>query len=178
MLCQGLRRALSDRPDALNWIEDFAQDSALCILQDIHQFRGDSHFTTWALSIAMRTAFDELRRKRWKDISLDVLISTGDTHHPSTLQTTERDLDRQKLFTTLRHAIDTQLTVKQRKALIAEFKEMPQLEIARQLGTTRNAVYKLTHDARKSLKSKLAEAGITAEMVRWALTTEGAADEA
>lgn len=66
MLCHGLQRAFFSRPDALNWIEDFAQDTAICILRDLPKFRGDSHFTTWALPIAVRVSFDEMRRKRWE----------------------------------------------------------------------------------------------------------------
>jgi RNA polymerase sigma-70 factor (ECF subfamily) len=39
---------------------------------------------------------------------------------------------------------------------------MPQDEIANQLGSNRNAIYKLTHDARKRLKKCLEAAGYTA----------------
>lgn len=173
LLCQGLRRALRDRPEAMAWVEDFAQDAAVRILQDLYQFRGDSQFATWALSIAMRVAFDELRRKRWKDVSLDNLLNAGDAHHPSKAQDQDAGLDRQKIFFALHRAIETQLTARQRTALLAEFKGMPQSEIARQLGLTRNAVYKLTHDARKNLKRGLSQAGITMETVRWALATKG-----
>jgi RNA polymerase sigma-70 factor (ECF subfamily) len=45
---------------------------------------------------------------------------------------------------------------------------MPQEEIAAQLGTNRNAVYKLCHDARRALQRSLAQAGYTADSVRWA----------
>ena len=34
------------------------------------------------------------------------------------------------------------------------------LEIARQLGSNRNAVYKLTHDARRKLRTHLTECGL------------------
>ena len=36
---------------------------------------------------------------------------------------------------------------------------MPQDEIGRQLGSNRNAIYKLTHDARRRLKAGLEAAG-------------------
>jgi hypothetical protein len=52
---------------------------------------------------------------------------------------------------------------KQRLALTAELKGMPQDEIARQLGSNRNAVYKLTHDARCRLKAGLEAAGFGAD---------------
>jgi RNA polymerase sigma-70 factor (ECF subfamily) len=43
---------------------------------------------------------------------------------------------------------------------------MPQDEIARQLGSNRNAVYKLTHDARKRLKQGLEAAGFDADDIQ------------
>lgn len=178
LLRQGLRGALRDRPEAISWVEDFAQDAAVRILRDLPQFRGESQFTTWALSIAMRVAFDELRRKRWKDVSLDTLVNAGDAQHPSAMQDADARLDRQKIFGLLHAAIQRRLTARQREALMAEFKGMPQSEIARHLGLTRNAVYKLTHDARKSLLRALLEVGVTVEAVRWALSNQGASDEA
>ena len=55
------------------------------------------------------------------------------------------------------------LTTKQREALLAALRGMPLDEIARHLGINRNALYKLTHDARKRLKRGLEAAGFTAE---------------
>ena len=50
-------------------------------------------------------------------------------------------------------------------ALTAELNEMPQDEIARYLGSNRNALYKLTHDARRRLRQGLEAAGFTAENI-------------
>ena len=58
--------------------------------------------------------------------------------------------------------IERELTEKQRTALLAELKGMPLEEIGRRLGSNRNAVYKLTHDARKRLKKHLEAAGYSA----------------
>jgi RNA polymerase sigma-70 factor (ECF subfamily) len=60
--------------------------------------------------------------------------------------------------------IETELTDRQRVAMIAILQSgMPMDEIARQLGTNRNALYKLLHDARKRLQQRLEEtAGLTA----------------
>ncbi|MCG8377966.1 MAG: sigma-70 family RNA polymerase sigma factor [Proteobacteria bacterium] len=88
-LLRGLRAALSSRVDgdidALT--EDFAQDALLKILKSIDSFRGESRFTTWAQKIAIHVAFSELRRRRWKDISLQSLIETpeGDEYTPAIL---------------------------------------------------------------------------------------------
>ena len=65
----------------------------------------------------------------------------------------------------LDRAIEKELTERQRVALKAELRGMPQEEIGRRLGSNRNAVYKLLHDARRKLKSALERAGYTADYV-------------
>jgi RNA polymerase sigma-70 factor (ECF subfamily) len=42
---------------------------------------------------------------------------------------------------------------------------MPLEEVARRMGTNRNAMYKLLHDARQRLKKKMEEEGLSAEDV-------------
>ena len=69
----------------------------------------------------------------------------GTTSPAGALETTAPE--RRALVGTMYEAIRHELTGRQRIALLAELKGMPQSEIARQLGSNRNAVYKLTHDA-------------------------------
>jgi RNA polymerase sigma factor (sigma-70 family) len=59
------------------FIEDVAQDATLRILERIDSFQGRSRFTTWATTIAIRLAFTELRRARWRDVSLDQFLASG-----------------------------------------------------------------------------------------------------
>src|SRR6056297_1538643 len=63
-----LRRKAPAQADAL--AEDFAQDALLHILDRLDTFRGEARFTTWAAKVAVRLALSELRRLRWKDVSL------------------------------------------------------------------------------------------------------------
>ncbi len=63
------------------------------------------------------------------------------------------------------------LTEKQRQTLLAELNGMPQEEIGRRMGSNRNAVYKLAHDARKRLKQGLEAAGYTVADMESALGT-------
>jgi len=79
--------------------------------------------------------------------------------------------ERKAILEKMQALIESELTEKQRAALTAELKGMPQDEIARHLGSNRNAVYKLTHDARKRLKQALQAAGYVAEDVHAAFTT-------
>ena len=165
------QKALSDLRDALlrslrgalwnsshiddAFLEDTVQDSIIRVLERLKQFERRSQFLTWAVSIAIRVAMSELRRRRWKDVSLDEVIAdanlaldkvSDDGPEPSIQR------EREAIIEMMHGLIQNNLTEKQRVALLAELKEMPQDEIARHIGSNRNAVYKLTHDARKRLK--------------------------
>lgn len=150
--------------------EDCAQEALVRIGQRLADYRGQSRLTTWALSIATRVAFDELRHSRWKDLSLDAM--TADARGPVSFEpqvdaNQERSLVRQRVLDRLREVIERDLTDKQRLVLVAELNGTPHLEIAREMGTTRNALYKLSHDARRRVKRHLEASGISAADVLW-----------
>ena len=175
VLVRGLRfglKGILGRKGALEQIEDFAQDSLLRILDNLDSFRGESRFTTWAQKIAMRVAFSELRRKRWENISLDQLLSADsrDTFSPSTFPDSSPDPEHlasgRMAVELITDIIDTNLTELQRNALKAiVIHRMPMDEVARQLETNRNALYKLLHDARKKVRTELERRGLTAEEI-------------
>ena len=100
-LVRGLRHALSDVPPQN--LEDFAQDALLKILAGLDSFRGESRFTTWANKIAIRVAFSEMRRRRWKDISLQDLLSENDNGDYGSSTHIIRYLLRSFLHLRLRH---------------------------------------------------------------------------
>jgi RNA polymerase sigma-70 factor (ECF subfamily) len=166
-LLRGLRRALSHRASAGDeFLEDVVQDSLVRILKRLPQFEGRSRFLTWALSVAIRVAMSELRRRRWKDISLEDAIAGADLAAQRAIDNEpgpDARWEREAILGAMHDLIQNGLTVKQRDALLAELRGMPHDEIARHLGSNRNALYKLTHDARKRLKRGLEAAGFTAE---------------
>ena len=168
-LLRNLRKALANRPYAdESFLEDAVQDSVMRILERIDQFEGRSRFLTWATSIAIHVAMGELRRSRWKDVSLDDVVLEADFIPQRAINpdiSPDAQLDRESLLAAMQRAIEEDLTEKQRTALIAELKGMPQEEIARHLGSNRNAIYKMTHDARKKLRKGLEAAGYTVEDV-------------
>lgn len=168
ILRRGLRRALTSRATADDgFIEDMSQEGIMKVLGGLGTFRGDSRFTTWAISIAVRVAFTELRRARWKDVSLDQLVEDAPTRLPTASPTTPPSQDeRQSILAQMYRVLESDLTDRQRRALVAELRGMPQAEIAAQMGLTRNALYKLTHDARQNLKRGLEAAGISGDEVR------------
>lgn len=161
-LLRGLGKALATRgrvDDAD--LEDFAQEGTLKVLARLKQFRGDSRFTTWATSVAIRLAFTELRRRRWRDVSLDEMSE------PVPLQVDEtpgadEQLQQQELHQALRRAIDEVLTERQRTVILAELAGTPGVVLADRLGVQAGALYKMYHDARKKLRQALSEDGFSA----------------
>ena len=168
VLRRGLRRALTGRVAADDgFIEDMTQEGVLKVLGGLTTFRGDSRFTTWAITVAVRVAFTELRRARWRDVSLDRLVEDAPARLPAAPPADGSSRDaRQAILATMHRVLETGLTDRQRQALVAELRGMPQAEIAAQMGLTRNALYKLTHDARQNLKRGLEAAGIGGDEVR------------
>jgi RNA polymerase sigma-70 factor (ECF subfamily) len=58
-----------------------------------------------------------------------------------------------------------ELTDKQRKAMTAIMEGFPLEEAAQRLGTNRNALYKMLHDARLRLKKRLEKEGLTMQEI-------------
>lgn len=171
-LKRGLVKALGGRQGVdIHRVEDWSQDALLRILDRLDTFRGDSRFTTWAVTVAVRVALTQLRSLRWKNVSLDALADGDRTgHEPADPGVSpERMLQRRQIAEILNRAIATDLTEKQRLLIRAELAGMPQELIAENMGTNRNALYKLGHDARKKLKEVLTAAGITSDELAYAL---------
>ncbi len=150
-----------------NLAEDFAQDAVLKVLAGLSSYRGDCLFTTWATAIAMRVAFSEMRRARWKDVSLENLAEQSHFPDPPTSSPKpDVTMARDQLIGRLRELIATMLSERQRELIQAELSGMPQAVLCDRLKTNRNALYKLGHDARVKLKNALLADGISEADVR------------
>ncbi len=172
LLQRGLRYALASHSKVDDEaIEDFIQDALLKILDNVDSFRGESKFTTWAQKIAVNVAFTELRRLRWRDVSLDEITdSKGLDFVPEMLvdgsATPDQQATQRIFLETLGRLIETELTDRQRQALVTvQVQGMPLEEVARRMGSNRNAMYKLLHDARRRLKQQMEAEGLSPEVV-------------
>ncbi|HEY52403.1 MAG TPA: sigma-70 family RNA polymerase sigma factor [Caldilineae bacterium] len=146
---------------------DFAQDSVLIILKKSDQFQGRSKFTTWAAKIAVHQALGELRRARWRDVSLDELTADG-SFEPDFLNTEQATPEQKALqsdiIATVMDVMQNELSERQRQALYARLVlGVPSGLLAEQMNTNPNALYKLIHDARKRLKARLVDRGLSPE---------------
>jgi len=167
IIYKGLPYALSrwlspDQPQFNSLVEEVTQETLLRVLDQLGTFEGRSQFTTWVHKIAVRIALTELRRKRWRDSSLDELTENEDIPPPSGLladpqASPETSAERTDMLERVRRIIDEELTERQRQAsLLLGVQDMPMEEAARKLKTNRNALYKLLHDARLRLRTRLA----------------------
>ena len=161
-LVAGLVRMLRPKRVPEAQCEDFAQEALLRIGARLQGFRGESRFLTWALAVAARLAFDELRHRQWRDVSLEDVDPGGRAERADPAPGQEHALARARVLDALDVAIREALTEKQRTVLVAELNGMPQAEIAARMGMTRNALYKLAHDARRKLRKRLLAVGLDA----------------
>ncbi len=182
ILAKGLPYALSRwispaDPQFEFLVEEVIQEALLRILERLDSFQGRSQFTTWVHKIAIRIALSELRRKRWRDSSLDELVDNEETPVPESLLEDsgagpEISLERADMLQRIRRVITEELTERQRQALIyLGVQGIPIEEVARRLNTNRNALYKLLHDARVRLKHRLAREGLSAQEILTAFET-------
>ena len=168
---KGLPYALSrwlspDQPQFNSLVEEVTQETLLRVLDQLDTFEGRSQFTTWVHKIAVRIALTELRRKRWRDSSLDELTENEDAPPPPGLLADsqagpETSAERADMLARVRRIIEEELTERQREALILlGVLDIPMDDAAKKLKTNRNALYKLLHDARVRLKSRLSREDI------------------
>lgn len=147
-----------------------ADDALVAVLDKLDGFQGASRFTTWAYKFALLEAAVALRRRAWqgREVVLDpdrwpLVAETGRSPH--------QDAETAELLAAVARAVRSELTPHQREVLVAvTLDDVPIDVLAERLGSTRNALYKTLHDARRKLRAKLAACGLTL-----ALDDEGAA---
>ena len=172
ILIRGLKPALYKYVDREldQFVEDTTQDALLKILDKVHTFRGESKFTTWAMKVAVREGLSELRRKKYNDISLsDLVVNDDESGRDEINQMSftdespgpDRATHERMILQKVQKMIDEELTDKQKTAINALMMHGIPIEVvAEQMGTNRNALYKLVHDARLKMKDRLMAEGI------------------
>jgi RNA polymerase sigma-70 factor, ECF subfamily len=171
----GRRRAAMShvRGEELDDIATQAADDALmAVLAKLDDYRGASRFTTWAYKFALLEAGVRLRRRAWQHREV-VLEPESWPAFADRSSTAQEEVERSETLDALRLAVHSALTPHQREVFVAlALNEVPIDVLAERLGTSRGALYKTLHDARRKLRAELAAAGLnTARNER----TEGAA---
>jgi RNA polymerase sigma-70 factor (ECF subfamily) len=137
-----------------------ADDALMAILRKLPTYRGDSRFTTWAYKFAVLEAGVKTRRRAWQAREIP-LEDEGWARLPDARGSAAADVETAELLAAVRDAIASELTPHQRTVLIAVcLNDVPIDVLAERLSTTRGALYKTLHDARRKLRARLAAAGL------------------
>jgi RNA polymerase sigma-70 factor (ECF subfamily) len=168
LLLRGARFEIGRRSAALGHVRgesagdlalQAADDAFVAVMSKLDDFRGEARFTTWAYKFALYEAAVRVRRRAWQHrevvLEPDSWLSIGEHGAGPSEQAQQSEL-----LAAIRRLIDTRLTPRQREVLVAlTIQGIPIDVLAERLSTTRGALYKTLHDARRKLRSELADAG-------------------
>ena len=138
-----------------------ADDALVAVLAKLDEFRGDSRFSTWAFKFALLEAAVKMRRRPWqgRELPLEPERWPQISDHAAS---PAADAEQGELLEAVRRAIEQELTPHQREVLVAvALNGVPIDVLAERLGTTRGALYKTIHDARRKLRRRLEADGHT-----------------
>lgn len=166
-LLRGLTKSMLTRYGGGYSAEDVVQDALVKIVDSLDQFAGKSRFTTWAMTVATRIGISSMRRKHYKDVSIESFSNDGAKFEVANVDdiTMSTELDRKSMIGKLQKLIDETLSEKQRFAIRASLAGLPVEVIAEKTGSNRNSVYKLVHDARTKLRSGLEASGVSVDVL-------------
>jgi RNA polymerase sigma-70 factor (ECF subfamily) len=142
--------------------EDASQETAIKVYLNLKNFRGDSQFRTWVLSIARNEGLGRLRKagtRREDSLDAETDEQTGD-YTPAILtswrEVPSEALERQELGAMLRKAIEGLPAIYRNVVLLRDIEEMDVRETAAALEITEGAVKVRLHRARALLQRELA----------------------
>src|SRR3954447_19544433 len=150
-----------------NELEDIAYEAAddalMSVLARLEDFRGESRFTTWAYKFALLEAAVKLRKRAWQGREVPLEPESWSLFTSADLGP-EDEAEQSELLQTVQTAVAEELTPHQREVLVAlALNGIPIDVLAERLDTTRGALYKTLHDARRKLRKHLGEKGISVE---------------
>jgi RNA polymerase sigma-70 factor (ECF subfamily) len=138
-----------------------ADDALMSVLARLDDFRGLSRFTTWAYKFALLEAAVKLRKRAWQGREVPLEPESWTLFSSAGLGP-EAEVEQGELLTTLQSAINEVLTPHQRRVLVAlALNGVPIDVLAERLNTTRGALYKTLHDARRKLRRQLEKCGLS-----------------
>jgi RNA polymerase sigma-70 factor, ECF subfamily len=140
-----------------------ADDALMSVLRRLDDFRGASRFTTWVYKFALLEAAVKLRKRAWQGREVPLEQEGWEIFSSDALEP-DAQAEQRELLATLQEAIRDVLTPHQRRVLVAlALNGVPIDVLADRLDTTRGALYKTLHDARRKLRAHLDESGLSLE---------------
>lgn len=160
------RSSLDSAVDVDQLATDAAHDALMKVLAKLDTFRGESRFTTWVYKFALLEAATKVRRRTWREREV-ALDADAWTRMPGLENGPAGQAEASELMAAVRRGIQEALTPHQRLVLVsATLEGVPIDVLAERLSSTRGAVYKTLHDARRKLRQRLADDGFDLEPQR------------
>jgi RNA polymerase sigma-70 factor, ECF subfamily len=132
-----------------------ADDALMSVLARLDDFRGASRFTTWVYKFALYEAAAKLRRRSWQGREVPLEPETWNRFESDSSRP-EDVAERRELLQALKEGVETALTTHQREVFVAlALNGVPIDVLAERMETTRGALYKTLHDARRKLRERL-----------------------
>lgn len=133
-----------------------AGDAVEAVLRKLPDYRGASRFTTWAYKFVVFEVSTALRREAWRGRSINIEEASWERLVDRTPVDPAAESEGRELIMAIQRAIRTHLTVRQREILVAvTILDVPIDALAERQASTRGAVYKVLHDARRKLQQAL-----------------------
>jgi RNA polymerase sigma factor (sigma-70 family) len=137
-----------------------ASDATLAICRKVETFRGDCRFTTWAYRFVVFEVASKINRHPWRRPTLPLHDHEWNVPSADVHGTPGAHFERQALSLAFQEVFHERLTKRQKQAFDGiAIRGLPVSEVARELGSNPNAVYKTMFDARKKLREGLIDAG-------------------
>jgi RNA polymerase sigma-70 factor (ECF subfamily) len=174
LLLRAARFELSRRRAALSHVRgeelddlalQAADDALVAVLGKLDDYRGVSRFTTWAYKFALLETSVRLRRRAWQEREV-VLEPEAWPLMADSGESPQGQAETGELMRAIKQGVDSCLTEHQREVLVGlALNGVPIDVLAERLNTTRGALYKTLHDARRKLRAELDERGFTLDSI-------------
>ena len=137
-----------------------ADDALMSVLRSLDDFRGASRFTTWVYKFALLEAAVKLRKRAWQGREMPLEPETWNlfaSAEPRAGRGSRAARAPGHAATCDRRGSDAAPTACARRLAL---NGVPIDVLAERLGTTRGALYKTLHDARRKLRRHLHDSGL------------------
>jgi RNA polymerase sigma-70 factor (ECF subfamily) len=153
-ICRSVTSAADDPDDVL-------QDTWYQIVRNVHQFRGDSSFLTWAGAIARSQANRHRRRRariRRRETEVHAISESRADFLATKVESPLEGSARGRIRAEISCALRALSPIDRAVFVLRDFEGCTAAEVAEQLGLTVSAVKSRLHRARRTIRGHLAVA--------------------
>jgi RNA polymerase sigma-70 factor, ECF subfamily len=137
-----------------------AADALTAVLRKLGDYRGASRFTTWAYKFVIFEISGALRRETWRGRAITIDEGAWDRLTDPRPVDPHAEAEVRELRAAIERCVAAELTALQREVFVSiVVLEVPVDVVAERHGSTRGAIYKVLHDARRKVRASLNAGG-------------------